>query len=377
MTLITDNLFLVLSAMGLGQLNEKPVTSTPRTDLQNNQRPSVIIGPLNKEETVHNINLENRNDHTAPVFYDESGVNTPGSRMDHAPPIFYGTPDEVVINKRSPLSIQPYNSLFLNIYKRPAITFEDSSSETLPLENLDNMAVMKIELEPKPSSYYPNISPLKKPDKKIEYGPQLQTFIYKPSDIMIQENNDGENIKIPEANERMDSMMDIVQFSTLPGEQNNEEEIYDRLPAPDDQQFAGGNHPGQYRQQIYQPNQQTPIKSIFKRNTEPETEDPRFQTIDSLLTDLDTDVIERMVEHLNSENFDEFDDEMQKAISRRSGEVMTKDTENDVHDMDVSASDVAEDTEYDVHDIDVSASDVAEDRMDIGRGIDPGLLQEY
>ena len=364
--------------MGLGELNvEKPVTSTPRTDLQNNQRPSVIIGPLNKEETVHNINLENRNDHTAPVFYDESGVNTPGSRMDHAPPIFYGTPDEVVINKRSPLSIQPYNSLFLNIYKRPSITFEDSSSETLPLENLDNMAVMKIELEPKPSSYYPNISPLKKPDKKIEYGPQLQTFIYKPSDIMIQENNDGENIKFPEANERMDSMMDIVQFSTLPGEQNNEEEIYDRLPAPDDQLFAGGNHPGQYRQQIYQPNQQTPIKSIFKRNTEPETEDPRFQTIDSLLTDLDTDVIERMVEHLNSENFDEFDEEMQKAISRRSGEVMTEDTEYDVHDMDVSASDVAEDTEYDVHDIDVSASDVAEDRMDIGRGIDPGLLQEY
>ena len=347
-----------MSALGLAQLNEKPVISTPRTDLQNDHRPSVIIGPLNREEIVDNVNIENRNDHTAPVFYDKSGVITFENRMDLAAPIFHDTPDEVVINKRSPLSNQPYDNLFLNIYKRPAITFVDSSSETLPLDNLDNMAVMKIELEPKPSSYHPNTSPFKKPVENIEYGPPLQTFIYKPSDIMVQEN-------IDDADERMDSMMDIVQFSTLPGEQNNEEEVYDRLPAPgDDQQFVGKNHPGQYRQQIYQPNQQTLIKSIFKRNIESETEEtdienPRFQTIDSLLTELDTDVIEKMVEHLNSENYAEFDDVMQKAIDKRRGEVMTEDTENDATDMEVSAS------------------DVAEDRMDIQRGIDPALLQEY
>ena len=358
-----------MSALGLAQLNEKPVTSTPRTDLQNDYRPSVIIGPLNREEIVHNVNIENMNDYTAPVFYDKSGVITFENRMDLAAPIFHDTPDEVVINKRSPLSAQPYDNLFLNIYKRPAITFVDSSSETLPLDNLDNMAVMKIELEPKPSSYHPNTSPLKKPVENIEYGPQLQTFIYKPSDIMVQENIDDENVKFPDADERMDSIMDIVQFSTLPGEQNNEEEVYDRLPAPgDDQQFVGKNHPGQYRQQIYQPNQQTLIKSIFKRNIESETEetdieDPRFQTIDSLLTELDTDVIEKMVEHLNSENYAEFDDVMQKAIDKRRGEVMTEDTENDA--------------ENDATDMDVSASDVAEDRMDIQRGIDPALLQEY
>jgi len=110
------------------------------------------------------------------------------------------------------------------------------------------------------------------------------------------------------------------------------------------------------------------IKSIFKRNIESETEetdieDPRFQTIDSLLTELDTDVIEKMVEHLNSENYAEFDDVMQKAIDKRRGEVMTEDTENDA--------------ENDATDMDVSASDVAEDRMDIQRGIDPALLQEY
>ena len=361
--------------MGLEQYNPSALNHIfhPSSDLDFPvpSIPSPKIGPLNRGEGL--------NSGTPAVeridFLSVSDQNLSTEK----------TAEEIVINKRNNPSVTQTN---INQYpnnkiRRPAITFVDSVEHD-HLEHLDRMAVMKIDLEPSQVGPQPSPNPSRNHadfvDHYFEYKPPLPIIIdeHSPSKVRVGPKNAPENDKIHTtkptvsvADDRMDSMMDIIQFTTLPGQPNSEPGKYDSFL---EQAQISGQALGQYSQQLYHPEAPKPSKSIFKRNVlaeteEPSEEDARFQTIDSLLTELDTDVIEKMVKQLSSENYAEFDDEMQKAINRRSGKNVVLEASMDYQDdgkedaMSESASEQRE------------MISVAEDRMDIGRGIDPALLQ--